>query len=51
MEFGSNQSQRIKKAFIMAKEIEKAAGCAVRVLNPHRLAIICATDKEPSESV
>jgi transposase len=33
-------------AFIMAKEIEKVVGCRVRVLNPHRLAIIYATDKE-----
>jgi hypothetical protein len=33
-------------AFIMAKEMEKIAGCQVRVLNPHRLAVIYATDKK-----
>jgi transposase len=33
-------------AFIMAKELGKAVGCQVRVLNPHRLAIIYATDKK-----
>jgi transposase len=33
-------------AFIMAKELEKAVGCAVRVLNPHHLPIIYATDKK-----
>jgi transposase len=33
-------------AFIMAKEIAKVVGCRVRVLNPHRLAIIYATDKK-----
>jgi transposase len=33
-------------AFIMAKELEKAVGCRVRVLNPGRLAIIYATDKK-----
>jgi hypothetical protein len=33
-------------AFMMAKEMEKAVGCQVRVLNPHRLAIIYATDKK-----
>jgi transposase len=32
--------------FIMAKELEKVVGCQVRVLNPHRLAIIYATDKK-----
>ena len=39
-------------AFIMAKEIEKAVGCQVYVLNPHQLAVIYAlmkkTDKEDS---
>jgi hypothetical protein len=29
-----------------AKEMEKIAGCQVRVLNPHRLAVIYATDKK-----
>jgi transposase len=33
-------------AFIIAKELEKAVGCRVRVLNPHRLAVIYATDKK-----
>jgi hypothetical protein len=33
-------------AFIMAKEMEKIAGCRAKVLNPHRLAVIYATDKE-----
>jgi hypothetical protein len=33
-------------AFIMAKEMEKIAGCQTRVLNPHRLAVIYATDKK-----
>jgi transposase len=33
-------------AFMMAKETGKAVGCQVRVLNPHRLAIIYATDKK-----
>jgi transposase len=33
-------------AFILAKEMGKTAGCRVRVLNPHRLAIIYATDKK-----
>jgi hypothetical protein len=33
-------------ACIMAKEMEKIAGCQARVLNPHRLAVIYATDKE-----
>jgi hypothetical protein len=33
-------------AFIMAKEMEKIAGCQVRVLNPHRLAVIYATDRK-----
>jgi transposase len=33
-------------AFIMAKELEKTVGCAVRVLNPSRLAVIYATDKK-----
>jgi transposase len=33
-------------AFIMAKEMEKIAGCQVRVLNPRRLAVIYATDKK-----
>jgi transposase len=31
-------------AFIMTKELEKAAGCRVRVLNAHHLPIIYATD-------
>jgi hypothetical protein len=36
-------------AFITAKEIEKAvAGCAIRVLSPHRLPVIYLTDKEDS---
>jgi hypothetical protein len=30
----------------MAKEMEKIAGCQTRGLNPHRLAVICATDKK-----
>jgi transposase len=33
-------------AFLVAKELELAVGCPVRVLNPHRLAIIYATDKK-----
>jgi transposase len=33
-------------AFIMAKEMEKAVGCQVRVLNAHHLPIIYATDKK-----
>jgi transposase len=33
-------------AFLVAKELELAVGCQVRVLNPHRLAIIYATDKK-----
>ena len=33
-------------AFIMAKEMEKVVGCQVRVLNPHHLPIIYATDKK-----
>jgi transposase len=33
-------------AFIMAKELEKAVGCQVRVLNPSHLAVIYATDKK-----
>jgi len=37
-------------AFIMAKEMEKAVGCTVHVLNPYRLSVIYAsmkkTDKE-----
>jgi hypothetical protein len=33
-------------AFIMAKEMEKIAGCQERVLNPHNLAVIYATDKK-----
>ncbi|MDR1248250.1 MAG: IS110 family transposase [Treponema sp.] len=33
-------------AFILAKELEKAVGCQIRVLNPSRLAIIYATDKK-----
>jgi hypothetical protein len=33
-------------AFIMAKELGKVVGCSVRALNPHRLAIIYATDKK-----
>jgi transposase len=33
-------------AFIMAKELEKAVGCQIRVLNAHHLPIIYATDKK-----
>jgi transposase len=33
-------------AFIMAKEMGKAVGCQVRVLNPSHLAVIYATDKK-----
>ncbi|GHV17356.1 IS110 family transposase [Spirochaetia bacterium] len=33
-------------AFIMAKELEQAVGCEIRVLNPSHLAIIYATDKK-----
>jgi transposase len=33
-------------AFIMAKEIEKAVGCLVGVLNPSHLPIIYGTDKK-----
>jgi transposase len=33
-------------AFIMAKEVEKAAGCTVRVLNAHHLPLIYGTDKK-----
>jgi transposase len=33
-------------AFIMAKEMEKIAGCRAKVLNPHRLAVIYATDRK-----
>jgi transposase len=33
-------------AFIMAKEMEKAVGCQVRVLNSHHLPIIYGTDKK-----
>jgi transposase len=37
-------------AFIMAKELEKVVGCSVRVLNPHRLAIIYATDRKTDKA-
>jgi transposase len=33
-------------AFIMAKEIEKAVGCRIRVLNPSHLPVIYATDNK-----
>jgi transposase len=33
-------------AFLMAKELERAAGCRVRVLSSHHLPIIYATDKK-----
>jgi transposase len=33
-------------AFIMAKEMENVVGCQVRILNPHHLPIIYATDKK-----
>lgn len=33
-------------AFIMAKELEKAVGCEIRVLNPSHLAVIYATMKK-----
>jgi hypothetical protein len=33
-------------AFIMAKEIGKTAGCAVRVLNPSKPAVTCASTKK-----
>jgi transposase len=33
-------------AFLVAKELELAVGCQARVLNPHRLAVIYATDKK-----
>jgi hypothetical protein len=35
-------------AFLMAKEMERAVGCRVRVLSSHHLPVIYETDKEDS---
>jgi hypothetical protein len=43
---GDRKNRAGNMAFIMAKEMKKIAGCQVRVLNSHRLAVIYATDKK-----